>query len=254
MQLVPRYASGRKVSFSGLRQLEWAFTTPVLLILVQNLHAYVFAALPAPRKDTKTPGQRVENQKAKQSGSAYRPVSRLSLILVDELMILAGLVMPLTAGVERACFLALSCSCFVYIIWHSVRALADIMLGTEMNAADGGRLCGVMFLKVVAWTGYPAIYFLTEGGVITCKQQHELYLFNDLVTKFSYTLIISAGSLRFIEVLDERRSVFAMHMSRVQRAFFFNITHELRTPLNSIIGFNTLAMAGGCTRLHAVDP
>ena len=55
----------------------------------------------------------------------------------------------------------------------------------------------------------------------------------------------SAGSLRFIEALDDRRASFAVHMSNVQRAFFFNITHELRTPLNSIIGFNTLAMESG---------
>ena len=84
----------------------------------------------------------------------------------------------------------------------------------------------------------------TEWGYFTCKQQHDLYLYNDVLTKFSYSLIISAGSLRFIEVLDERRSLLSMQMSRVQRAFFFNITHELRTPLNSIIGFNTLAMVG----------
>ena len=88
--------------------------------------------------------------------------------------------------------------------------------------------------------------------MLTCKQQHDYYLYNDVLTKFSYTLIISAGSLRFIEVLDDRRAVFAIHMSRVQRAFFFNITHELRTPLNSIIGFNTLAMAGRCERAEFV--
>ena len=41
----PRARNGL-VSFSGLRQLEWLFTTPVLLLLVQNLHAYAFAALP----------------------------------------------------------------------------------------------------------------------------------------------------------------------------------------------------------------
>ena len=88
-------------------------------------------------------------------------------------------------------------------------------------------------------------YFATEFGYIDCKTQHDWYLYNDVITKFSYTLIISAGSLRFIEVLEERRKAFAIQMSRVQRAFFFNITHELRTPLNSIIGFNTLAMESG---------
>ena len=92
---------------------------------------------------------------------------------------------------------------------------------------------------------YPAIYFLTEWGTIDCKTQHELYLFNDVLTKFSYTLMISAGSIRFIEVLEEHRAKVVIQMSQVQRSFFFNITHELRTPLNSIIGFNTLAMESG---------
>ena len=70
---------------------------------------------------------------------------------------------------------------------------------------DLGWLCGILVLKIVVWSGYPAIYFLAEGGVITCKQQHELYLINDVVTKFSYTIIISAGSLRCIEMIDARR-------------------------------------------------
>ena len=107
-------------------------------------------------------------------------------------------------------------------------------------------VCSCFFIQqVVAWTGYPVTYFATEFGYIDCKTQHDWYLYNDVITKFSYTLIISAGSLRFIEVLEERRKAFAIQMSRVQRAFFFNITHELRTPLNSIIGFNTLAMESG---------
>ena len=98
---------------------------------------------------------------------------------------------------------------------------------------------------VFLYSFYPAIYFLTEWGTIDCKTQHELYLFNDVLTKFSYTLMISAGSIRFIEVLEEHRAKVVIQMSQVQRSFFFNITHELRTPLNSIIGFNTLAMESG---------
>ena len=60
-----------------------------------------------------------------------------------------------------------------------------------MDFADSGRVVSIAVLKVVAWMGYPAIYFLTDAGYITCKQQHELYLINDVLTKFSYTLIIS---------------------------------------------------------------
>ena len=77
------------------------------------------------------------------------------------------------------------------------------------------------------------------------KQQHEFYLYNDILTKFSYSLVISAGSLRCLDLVEEHKQKIATQMSQAQRAFFFNVTHELRTPLNSIIGFNTLAMESG---------
>ena len=96
---------------------------------------------------------------------------------------------------------------------------------------DAARLLTIAGLKIVAWTGYPTIYFFAEWGFLSCKQQHDLYLYNDVLTKFTYSLVISAGSMRFLEALDDRRAAFAVHMSNVQRAFFFNITHELRTPL-----------------------
>jgi len=167
------------------------------------------------------------------------------LITADLAMITCGFCMPMCSrGLGTILGLAAS-SCFVFIISHSLRALIDIVMSTAVDYGDVGRIVAIAVLKVVAWSGYPLIYFLTDAGYMTCKQQHEAYLINDVVTKFSYTLIISAGSVRFIEVLEDRRSKLAIQMSQVQRAFFFNITHELRTPLNSIIGFNTLAMESG---------
>ena len=250
----PRARNGL-VSFSGLRQLEWLFTTPVLLLLVQNLHAYAFAALPRKEKakeehahasgadETTRLVEVFERASTKTRG--YVPVNRAVLIAVDILMLMCGLVMPLTSGTERLAFLVVSLVCFCYVIGHSVAALFDILRFARMGVFDSGRLVVIAALKCVAWAGYPAIYFATEWGLLSCKQQHDLYLYNDVLTKFTYSLVISAGSLRFIEALDDRRASFAVHMSNVQRAFFFNITHELRTPLNSIIGFNTLAMESG---------
>ena len=222
-------AVGGNVSFSGLRQLEWVFTTPVLLLLVQNMHAYATAALPRNANETPT----------------YVPVSRARLVVADLVMIACGLIMPMTTGISRVGFLACALSCFLYVIHHSVRALMDILRSAEMGKMDAARLLTIAGLKIVAWTGYPTIYFFAEWGFLSCKQQHDLYLYNDVLTKFTYSLVISAGSMRFLEALDDRRAAFAVHMSNVQRAFFFNITHELRTPLNSIIGFNTLAMESG---------
>ena len=227
-----RFMGGNAVAFSGLRQLEWCFTTPILLTIVQNIHAYAFAAAGT-------------SDKGKRNPATYQPVNRAVLIAADECMLLCGLVLPLASGVERAVFLTAAVACFVFIIYHSVHALLDVMTFSELSHMDSARLTAIVALKVIAWSGYPITYFATEFGYIDCKTQHDWYLYNDVITKFSYTLIISAGSLRFIEVLEERRKAFAIQMSRVQRAFFFNITHELRTPLNSIIGFNTLAMESG---------
>ncbi len=256
------------VSFSALRVLEWVFTTPVLLLLVQHLHEYAFAELPSkesreakPRVETESvkntnanvsesaeSGARTETRARKRSASAYAyvPVNKFLLIAADEAMIACGVLMPVFPyGAERFALLCVSMACFCFVIAHSVFAIVDIMLHAEIDAADGCRLFAIAALKVIAWSGYPLVYFLTEYGVLTVKQQHEFYLYNDVLTKFSYSLMISAGSLRCLDLVEEHKQKIATQMSQAQRAFFFNVTHELRTPLNSIIGFNTLAMESG---------
>tara|TARA_B110000977_G_scaffold23845_1_gene28816 strand:+ start:10645 stop:14103 length:3459 start_codon:yes stop_codon:yes gene_type:complete len=245
-------------SFSALRVLEWVFTTPVLLLLVQHLHEYAFAELPGKEvlteektSDGAPKNNRRKNQNTRdviRSNSAYKykPVNRFLLIAADELMIVSGVLMPVFPyGLNRLILLTISMASFFFVIAHSVFALVDVMLHAEIDFADGCRLFAIAALKVVAWSGYPLVYFLTEYGVITVKQQHEFYLYNDVLTKFSYSLMISAGSLRCLDLVEEHRAKIATQMSEAQRAFFFNVTHELRTPLNSIIGFNTLAMESG---------
>ena len=270
------------VSFSALRVLEWVFTTPVLLLLVQHLHEYAFAELPSKetaspkhvshskasrvradegvsnesafaKNETASDGRAKKNDDAarrerRRSASAYAyvPVNKFLLIAADEAMIACGVLMPVFPyGAERFALLCVSMLCFCFVIAHSVFAIVDIMLHAEIDFADGCRLFAIAALKVIAWSGYPLVYFLTEYRYLTVKQQHEFYLYNDVLTKFSYSLMISAGSLRCIDLVEEHKQKIATQMSQAQRAFFFNVTHELRTPLNSIIGFNTLAMESG---------
>ena len=103
-------ARGQTVSFSCLRQLEWVFTTPILLLLVQNLHAYALSSLPD-QQLIEAGGFAAKNPKMSSgNGSTYTPANRLRLVLADEAMILAGLV---------SLFLIFTCairltSCFVY--------------------------------------------------------------------------------------------------------------------------------------------
>ena len=228
-------ASRGATSFSALRVLEWIFTTPVLLLLVQHLHECAFAA-----------EERAPATTRKSSSTGYVRPSKLALVAADELMILCGVAMSLCGtAFEYASVLTVSMCSFAYVVTHSVLALADIVSRVEMESTDSTRLACIAALKVVAWSAYPAVYLLADAGLVTVKRQHEFYLYNDVLTKFSYTLMLSAGSLRFLDLLEEHRERAALEMSRAQRAFFFNITHELRTPLNSIIGFNTLAMETG---------
>jgi bacteriorhodopsin len=123
------HAASGTVSFSGLRQLEWMFTTPVLLLVVQNLHAYAFAA--PPRKDKTAQEKEIESSRKSSKDkriskelTGYQPANRQLLIAVDLLMLLCGLVMPLTAGFERVFFLGISMASFFYVIGHSVSALS----------------------------------------------------------------------------------------------------------------------------------
>ena len=83
-------ARGQTVSFSCLRQLEWVFTTPILLLLVQNLHAYALSSLPD-QQLIEAGGFAAKNPKMSSgNGSTYTPANRLRLVLADEAMILAG--------------------------------------------------------------------------------------------------------------------------------------------------------------------
>ena len=103
-------ARGQTVSFSCLRQLEWVFTTPILLLLVQNLHAYALSSLPD-QQLIEAGGLAAKNPKMSSgNGSTYTPANRLRLVLADEAMILAGLVRLFFIFI---CAIRLT-SCFVY--------------------------------------------------------------------------------------------------------------------------------------------
>ena len=103
-------ARGQTVSFSCLRQLEWVFTTPILLLLVQNLHAYALSSLPD-QQLIEAGGFAAKNPKMSSgNGSTYTPANRLRLVLADEAMILAGLVSSFFIFI---CAIRLT-SCFVY--------------------------------------------------------------------------------------------------------------------------------------------
>ena len=256
------------VSFSALRVLEWVFTTPVLLLLVQHLHEYAFAELPSKESREAKPVETESVKNTNENVSGIRGIRRADGDARAEALGERARVRPREqvfvdcrgrgddrvrrahAGVplrRRALRAALRLH-GVLLLRHRalrVRHRGHHAARGDQRRADGCRLFAIAALKVIAWSGYPLVYFLTEYGVLTVKQQHEFYLYNDILTKFSYSLVISAGSLQCLDLVEEHKQKIATQMSQAQRAFFFNVTHELRTPLNSIIGFNTLAMESG---------
>ena len=145
-------ARGQTVSFSCLRQLEWVFTTPILLLLVQNLHAYALSSLPD-QQLIEAGGFAAKNPKMSSgNGSTYTPANRLRLVLADEAMILAGLLMPIFPfGAARGALLLTAMACFTYIVYHSVHALIDITIFMTLSIADLGRLYAICFLKTICW-------------------------------------------------------------------------------------------------------
>ena len=186
-------------------------------------------------------------------------------------MIACGLIMPMTTGISRVGFLACALSCFLYVIHHSVRALMDILRSAEMGKMDAARLLTIAGLKIVAWTGYPTIYFFAEWGFLSCKQQHDLYLYND-VSPFTYSLVISAGSMRFSRgagrsssgvrgACPTQRARFLQHHD--ERRFATQLHHRVQHPGHGVRGAHRvhhlvhqgeLDVRGGAPGSHQSDP
>ena len=148
-------------------------------------------------------------------------------------MIACGVLMPVFPyGAERFALLCVSMVCFCFVIAHSVFAIVDIMLHAEINAADGCRLFAIAALKVISVVGVPAGVLPHRVRRAHRQAAARVLPANDILTKFSYSLVISAGSLRCLDLVEEHKQKIATQMSQKQRAFFFNVTHEeLRTPV-----------------------
>ena len=70
---------------------------------------------------------------------ARASVIAVVIIVADIVMIVCGLVMPLTVRLERVAFLVLAVACFFFVIAHSLRALADVLRSADLGAAERGR-------------------------------------------------------------------------------------------------------------------
>jgi bacteriorhodopsin len=136
-----------------------------LFLLDNFIHFFAHATREVVEKKKKKSAEGKEPKLPR--GSMYKPVNKVSLVGADLLMIMIGMVLPTTSGWQSVVLQCSAACFFCFVIFHSVRALIDIVTGTSMDYADAGRVASIAVLKVVAWTGYPAIYFLTDAGYIT---------------------------------------------------------------------------------------
>ena len=207
--------------YSLLRFLEWMFTTPVLLILVFQLHALV-----------------VGTERAK-----YRTEMYISVV-ADEIMLVLGILVNEMDGPARGLLFAFAVACFVYVIGKCVSMFRE-MLVNELTKGDRTRFIILAIAKTVCWMSFPAVFVAKELGYIDTSAEHEWFLSCDVVTKAAYCLLLSAGNIRVLDAVRDEEMADIERLTKMQRDFFFNITHELRMPLNSVIGFNTLAVETG---------
>jgi len=208
--------------YSLLRYLEWMFTTPVLLILVYQLHALSLVG-------TKQARLRSEMWTA---------------VIADEIMLVTGMWIHEVAGSGRGFLLAISMGCFTYIIGKCIKLFSEI-LDSDLTKGDRTRFVILAVAKTVCWTSFPIVFVAKEAGLIDSNAEHEWFLSCDVLTKAVYCLLLSAGNIRILDVHRAEEMADIERLTTMQRDFFFNITHELRMPLNSVIGFNTLAVESG---------
>lgn len=207
--------------YSLLRYLEWMMTTPVLLILVFQLHALCVGDERAP----------------------YRTDMWYACI-ADEIMLITGWLTNELSGKVHGVCLTISMLCFTYVISRCVGLFREL-LTSNLVAGDRMRFIILACAKTICWTSFPIVYMAKEMEFIDTSAEHEWFLSCDVLTKAVYCLLLSAGSIRVLDVTRDEELADIERLTKMQREFFFNITHELRMPLNSVIGFNTLAVESG---------
>ena len=211
-------ADGSLVSI--LRHLEWMFTTPILIVLAYQLQAISFPEY----------GQK-------------RKAMYLSVVL-DEFMLLFGIICHFVSGNLWWLSLFLSFLCFFFVMYNMGYLFYELTTKLE-HEDDRLRFFMLGVVQSVCWSSFPAVFLAKEFDFISAQSEHEWYLIADVCTKSAYSYLLCQGNIRVIDAKAKDELEELHLLTEFQRDFFYNITHELRMPLNSVIGFNTLAVENG---------
>jgi bacteriorhodopsin len=154
---------GNTRQFFYARYLDWAATTPLLLLDV--------AALGGASTDT-----------------------LLFLLITDAMMIVAGLVGALFETQVKWFFWMIGNFFFAPIVYYLVSGLT----ATSQKLGTSGAVMPVAILTAVSWTAYPVVWALCEGtGVLNCDTEAMLYCGLDITAKavFGFMVISSRDAI-----------------------------------------------------------
>lgn len=203
--------------FSLLQHVEWCFTTGLLMVLLRALEAQIAGTIESNRLT-------------------------LTMLVADEVMIVAGVLAQYLTGLPGWYFLAVAYMCFFYIMIAAFRSFARMILSPcATEAGERATICVVGVLSLISWSGFGVVSVLySKLHMITPVQAGDAYLALDFLSKVVYTALLGNAAVQAAEENAMREHVMFEQLNDMQRKFFFNVTHELRTPLNAVIGFTTL--------------
>lgn len=235
---------------SGVRILEWFFSTPVMLMLVLLLYhnaAVVTASAKGKATLNKLRTYRPGGARPSTAGTAgYRPPSIAKLVQADLAMlgfgILGGLT-PLPTPLAVTCGVV-SATILSYVLYN----IARCMLGTaaitrvEGVAPSARHANAVVGFNVVSWFIFPVVFYSQQLGYLDENGMHIGYSIGDVLAKLSLSVVYLAANARVLELADEAVLLHLEGLYTKQQKFFHNISTEMRQPLNTIIGFSTFVL------------
>lgn len=149
---------GKYRQFLFARYIDWVFTTPLQLLDLAGL-----------------------------AGASYE--TTFTLLALDALMIIAGLIGALIGGNHTACwaFWAFGMMAFIPIVY----ILGYQLPGAAASAAAKEIYGKVSKLTIYFWAAYPVVWVLAEGtSTISSDVETILYTFLDIVAKSVFGIMI----------------------------------------------------------------
>jgi len=164
-----RWGAGTREIFY-VRYIDWFVTTPLLL-----LDLLLTAGLPWP--------------------------TIMTVILMDEVMIVTGLVGALTSSSYKWGYYTFGCVALLYVLYHLLITARKHALALGPNVSRTYNMCGV--LTIFLWFLYPIAWGLSEGGnVIHPDSEAIFYGILDIFAKpvFGVMLLVGHRNINLAEL------------------------------------------------------